>query len=217
MSRMEFAIWGSSGHALVLHDIISAKGDSVIVLFDNDRKAKPIAPGIPLFHGEEGFHSWIAQGAIAEVGGVVAIGGGRGADRRRLLRLFAANGMACPSIIHPQAMVAPSSTIGNGCQILMGASISSAAVLEDGCIVNTRAGVDHECYLGAGTHIGPGATLCGCVQTGQDCFVGAGAVILPRIKIGNGATIGAGAVVTRDVAAGAIAVGMPARQRTINK
>jgi len=41
--------------------------------------------------------------------------------------------------------------------------------------------------------------------------IGTGAVILGGITIGEGAIVGAGAVVTRDVAAGAVVIGNPAR------
>jgi len=44
--------------------------------------------------------------------------------------------------------------------------------------------------------------------------IGSGAVILPGICIGPGATVGAGAVVTRDVMAGELVMGVPARVRT---
>ncbi len=41
--------------------------------------------------------------------------------------------------------------------------------------------------------------------------IGSGAVILPGVTIGEGAMVGAGAVVTRDVSAGEVVAGVPAR------
>lgn len=49
------------------------------------------------------------------------------------------------------------------------------------------------------------------VSIGQKCFIGARAIVLKGVTIGDGAVIGAGAVVSRDVPAGRIAVGNPAR------
>jgi acetyltransferase-like isoleucine patch superfamily enzyme len=45
----------------------------------------------------------------------------------------------------------------------------------------------------------------------DDVWIGNAAIVLDGVRIGRGAVIGAGAVVTRDVAAGVIAVGNPAR------
>ena len=49
------------------------------------------------------------------------------------------------------------------------------------------------------------------IHIGHDTWIGHGAVIMPGVKIGNGAIVGANAVVTKDVAAGATVVGVPAR------
>lgn len=217
MVDSHFIIWGSSGHALVLQDIILAQGGRVVALFDNDPKARPLGQNIPLYHGEAGFRAWLSKNAIPGVDGAVAIGGGHGGDRRHILEIFSGSGLACPAVIHSSAAIASSARIGIGCHVLMGACVSSATELGVGCIINTNASVDHECVLGAGTHIGPGATLAGCVRVDEDCFIGAGAVILPRLSIGRGATVGAGAVVTRDVPAGATVIGIPARARPSRK
>ena len=85
--------------------------------------------------------------------------------------------------------------------------------------------------IGEGTQIGPGVQILTAdhprdpklraqmlefgrpVVIGDNVWIGGGAVILPGVAIGNDAIIGAGSVVTRDVPAGAIAVGNPARSR----
>jgi UDP-2-acetamido-3-amino-2,3-dideoxy-glucuronate N-acetyltransferase len=45
--------------------------------------------------------------------------------------------------------------------------------------------------------------------------IGSGAVIMCGVEIGAGAMVGAGALVTRDVAAGALVAGVPARVRAL--
>jgi acetyltransferase-like isoleucine patch superfamily enzyme len=45
----------------------------------------------------------------------------------------------------------------------------------------------------------------------EDAWLGFGVIVLAGVHIGKGAVIGAGSVVTRDVPAGAVAVGSPAR------
>ena len=51
------------------------------------------------------------------------------------------------------------------------------------------------------------------VEIGADVWIGGAALILPGVRIGDRAVIGAGSVVTRDVPAGGVAVGNPARLR----
>lgn len=55
------------------------------------------------------------------------------------------------------------------------------------------------------------------VRIGRNVWIGAGAIILPGVTIGDDALIGAGSIVTRDVPAGATAVGNPARARPAAK
>lgn len=83
-------------------------------------------------------------------------------------------------------------------------------------------------YIGAGSLVASSATLL-ChehvyrepdaphlplhkpVRIGMRCFVGVSAVILPGVTVGDDCIIGAGSVVTKDVPAGSLAVGVPAR------
>ena len=49
------------------------------------------------------------------------------------------------------------------------------------------------------------------ITVGPGVWLGGGAIVLPGVTIGENAVVGAGAVVTRDVPAGVVAVGNPAR------
>jgi len=49
------------------------------------------------------------------------------------------------------------------------------------------------------------------IRIGRDVWIGGGAIVLPGVTIGEGSVVGAGSVVTRDVAAGVVVAGNPAR------
>lgn len=49
------------------------------------------------------------------------------------------------------------------------------------------------------------------IHIGKNVWIGAGAIVLGGVTIGDDAVIGAGAVVTKDVPAGMIAIGVPAK------
>jgi len=210
-SIRKYVLWGSSGHARVLGEVIALAGGTVTALFDN-RNTTSAIEGSPLYVGEAGFLRWFEeQDCPGEVLGLVAIGGGRGRDRIHIQGLFRRAGLIIPVLAHPTAVVSSSAVLGAGSQILAQCNVAADVKLGEACIINHHANVDHECELGNGVHVAPGAILCGCVRVGDDVFIGAGSVVLPRVLIGSGAVIGAGAVVTRDVSAGAVVVGNPAR------
>lgn len=207
-----YVLWGSAGHAKVLHDVITGNGGLVAALFDNNPGARSSLAGVPLYIGEAGFVEWLRTvDDPTRVRGLAAIGGHRGADRVIIQQLFARHGLQLPVLIHPDASVSPSARVGAGTQILAQAVVAADAELGSACIVNHKASVDHECRIGHGVHLAPGATLCGDITIEDHVMVGAGATVLPRIRIGSGALIGAGAVVTRDIPPKTLVVGTPAR------
>lgn len=208
-----FVLWGSSGHAKVLAETIAVLGGVVIALFDNNHDARSVIPGVPIFTGERGFLRWINNTSDKglNVSALVAIGGDRGKDRLRIQTLFREYDFLLPVLRHPSATVSPAALFGEGTQILAQCNVASDVKVGGACILNHQSSVDHECVIGNGVHIGPSATLCGCVSVGDHVFVGAGAVVLPRISIGENSIIGAGSIVTKDVPPNTVVMGNPAK------
>jgi sugar O-acyltransferase (sialic acid O-acetyltransferase NeuD family) len=209
MVREKIFVFGASGHAKVVIDIIERQGEyAVAFLIDDDLslKGKEIY-GYPVRGGKDDLQRLRETEGVSA--GIVAIGS-NGA-RARVARWLTENGFRLVSAVHPSAQLARGVTIGAGTVVMAGAVINSDCAIGDNVIVNTRASVDHDCTIGNGVHLAPGVTLCGTVRVGEGTFVCAGATVIPNLTVGCNVTIGAGATVIRDAPEGVTLVGSPAR------
>jgi len=114
-------------------------------------------------------------------------------------------------------------TWARGAQLIIGDNVGMTGAV---IVAQTRVEIGNHVWIGANSTIvdtdfhplapearciAPTAGESAPIVIEDDVFIGMWAIILKGVRIGRGAVIGAGAVVTRDVPAGAVAAGNPAR------
>lgn len=207
--KPRLVIWGSSGHAQVVVDIVRSVGMYGIHGFVDDTGTPGNAlneAAVQLLGGRECLSGLVAEG-ITDM--VVAVGDCRS---RLELATFAEDlGYSFPPQLHPASVVARSAHVGDGTVVVAGAVVNPGAWLGKHVIVNTSSSIDHGCVVQDGAHISPGAHLAGWVTVGETTWIGIGAVVKDRVRIGSGAVIGAGSVVLDDIPDKVVAVGCPAQ------
>lgn len=193
-----YCIYGASGHAKVIVEIIEKSGDFIRILYDDD-------PGKKLLLN----YNVVNDKAVLSLTGVewiIAIG-------NNLIRkkIATANSLLYGIAIDVKSNISMAAEVGIGTVIMPGVTINSSTKIGAHSIINTNASIDHDCTLKNFVHVSPNATLCGGVTIGDGTHIGAGAVIVPGIHIGKWATIGAGSVIINDVPDHVTVVGNPGK------
>jgi UDP-perosamine 4-acetyltransferase len=204
---------GAGGHAKSVIEALRAIGGYEIEgLLAEPAPSEQIALlGVPVIGGDDRLAELRRLGvedAFIGLGGVGDNGPRAAVYARALLA-----GLELPPIVHPAAVVAQSASLGPGTVVLAGAIVGAGATIGADVIVNNGAIAEHDCRIGDHAHLATGCRLGGGVTIGEGAHVGLGAAVREGIDVGHRAVVAAGAVVIRDVAAGTLVVGVPARPR----
>jgi acetyltransferase-like isoleucine patch superfamily enzyme len=106
-------------------------------------------------------------------------------------------------VIGNSVYIGPFAVLGAGGDVRIG----------DGCQIGARFTISAEAHENDGGSYVTGAVSRRGITIGPGCWIGNNVCVLDGVTIGANAVIGAGAVVTRDIPAGSVAFGVPARVR----
>lgn len=197
---------GSGGHATVVVDTARASGAFRVMgcLDDNPERHGHEVLGVPVIGP-------ISEATIEEhhiLHAVIAIGSN---PVRRMLAARLGNHLNWTTVIHPEAYVAASATLGEGTVVFAKAVIQPQVQVGRHVICNTSSSVDHDSHVGDWVHIGPGACLGGDASVGAGTFLGIGSAMVPGARVGEWSVVGAGATVIHDLPPNVTAIGTPAQ------
>jgi sugar O-acyltransferase (sialic acid O-acetyltransferase NeuD family) len=131
---------------------------------------------------------------------------------RLYAELMASGHIHFPRVVHPTSLIAPTARLGVGVIVFPWVAVWNEVSIGDICLLCTSSHVGHETCVGSFSSIYPKANISGGVDIGQAVTVGVNATILPGLRISRDSYVGASANVTRDVPAGAVVAGNPARE-----
>lgn len=146
---------------------------------------------------------------------------GRGCDVRMGLRMLLPPGgdfsLGAGCVLDRDATIESGGALHIGARTIFGHHCTLAAKeslhIGDDCLIAEMVSIrDHDhCFEAFEIPIRDQGASCAPVRIGNNVWLAARVIVTKGVSIGDGAIVGAGAVVTKDIPAGAIAVGVPAR------
>lgn len=201
----DIIIYGASGHARVIIDIIEQTNQFNIVGLVDNYGIETSLFGYPV---ETNISHFCEHGISA---GLIAVG-----DNWQRSKLASLVRDKYPNFefircIHPSVNMGRDVYIGEGSVIMAGCNINPRVNIMNHCVINTGSNVDHDCILESYASLAPGVTLGGNVVIGDYTAIGIGSSVIQKVIIGEHVVVGAGAVVVKNINSHCVAYGNPCK------
>ncbi len=116
------------------------------------------------------------------------------------------------SVVDPSTFVSPAARIGPGCVIYPNGFVGHNASLGERVFCLAGSEINHDDVLEDRVVLCSHVSLAGHVHVEADCYLGQACTVRQFVRIGRDSLIGMGSVVLRNVEAGSVMVGNPARR-----
>lgn len=206
--KPKLAIWGASGHAMVVADIIRRCDEYHLAGFLDDVNPERRGScffGAPILGGREQLDELLQQNIRH-----IIFGFGNNDMRLQLAEFVRKHGFKLATAIDPRAMIASDVPVGEGTVIKAGSVIDPGVRIGANVYIGAKTSIAHEATFEDGASMSAGADVGKC-SIGRASFIGISATVKPGVNVGRRALIGAGAVVVRDIPDESVAYGVPAR------
>jgi sugar O-acyltransferase (sialic acid O-acetyltransferase NeuD family) len=204
----EVVIFGAGGFAREVFSLLDDIGIQVRGFVAPDAISGLNLPR-PLLGGDE-IVPMLAHEGVVEA--YLAIGDVR--IRQQLYELAIKNGMRCPPLVHPNAVVLTGQPIGEASIIYPSVVIMTGCKIGKGVLINTASSLGHDVEIEDFSNVNPGVRIAGFVRIGKQSMVGIGSSVIEHVTIGERVVIGAGSLVIRDVLSDVQVFGVPAHSNS---
>ena len=212
----KIVIFGTSGHAKVIVDIIESLPEYDLVGFiDNLDKVGNRILDYPIIGNDLELSKLMNHYQFNK--GVIGIGDNfiRYKIAEKIIKI--APNFEFINCVHSSAKLSKHCILGVGNVIMPGVTINASSVIANHCILNTNSSLDHDCEMMDYSSLAPNSVVGGNCSIGNFSHIGIGASIFHGISIGNNSIVGGGSVVSRDTDSNSTLFGIPAKRKSNRK
>lgn len=212
MIESVYAIFGASGFGREVMPLLRQKlGGGLLseLYFVDDAPQSELVNGVKVLSFDE-------FNALAANNKYIAIAIADTKIRELLSQRCTSSGIQIISITSPNVVIMDEVSIAEGAIISSFCTLTSNIKIGIGFQANIYSYVAHDCKIGDFVTFAPGVKCNGNVRIEDHAYIGTGAIIKQGrpgkpLIIGKGAVVGMGSVVTKNVAAGDVVFGNPAK------